>query len=262
MKYINHVTKKIAILLLLLLSLFVPLEYKVYWISIIIIISICTNKNIFICLMYLIVGYVLMPNHLYMKLSYKLIATEKPIVSLMKNKYLDQYLKEEKDDFLIARHICYFKYNDCEYSFVSKNNPFSENIPIYSLKNGNVYHISHDKRSIYRFNKYLSNLDIRNKTIFLPQSKEDLVIYNYSIFKDLVFEDIMKNENKCKLLIYGAQNGWNSYKEELIKQLEKDNNECISNLLDIETPHDEKLINKEESKKDLLLFLKGVKYEI
>ena len=232
------------IFLMIFTTLFLPLQYKLYWLLLCSSILYKLNKKyIFLGI---IISILITPSLMFQNISFY----EYKKINNFEFK-INKYLKEEKDDFLIARYMCYFEYDNCEYSFINKNKP-----AYYNAINGNIYHISYDKRSIYRFNKYLSNLDIRNKTIFLPQSKEDLVIYNYSIFKDLVFEDIMKNENKCKLLIYGAQNGWNSYKEELIKQLEKDNNECISNLLDIETPHDEKLINKEESKKDLLLFLK------
>lgn len=99
---------------------------------------------------------------------------------------------------------------------------------------GNVYKIVKNtgidsKRYKYDYNQAISKKDITLKTIFIPFSKEDFIIYNYYFFRSYALENL--SEKKCKLLFYGTKNGWVEYKNRLLEELKNDkNNLCISDL--------------------------------
>ena len=115
------------------------------------------------------------------------------------------------------------------YSENSYNIDFYGNIHYSDAKNLII-----KNREIYLDNKVWSDISIKNKTIYLPLSKEDIIMYNYSWLKNYALSELKNNSNKCIYLMMGTQNKWSSYRKVLIKELESNNSyQCIKSINDM-----------------------------
>lgn len=107
------------------------------------------------------------------------------------------------------------------------------------------------------------------RTINIPQKKLDFILYGYPLFMNDNLISINNDFNECLYLLYGAQNGWESYRTRLVYKLENDvKMACFNNIgnynyfFDDSNFHiDKKYTNKNEMRSDLILFLKHIKYE-
>lgn len=152
----------------------------------------------------------------------------------------------------ITKSLCYYTQNNCFFYYKEhfKYKAIGSENNIYK----GVLNISdYDKKEKVSMNKYITEKSIFNKVIFIPLSKEDLITYDYVWFKNYALEGLESNENECKLLLYGSQNGWKEYTKRLIKKLEHDtDNKCIKSIESYGYMED----NYDSDKKEMLTFLK------
>lgn len=126
------------------------------------------------------------------------------------------YVAVEINYFLYTQYLAGAKYSQSYYYQLCMF--FENNSCVNIKKNTGRNHYNMQKSN----NWYL-------KSFYIPLSYEDVVIYNYASVKDIVLEHIKTQDNACEILMYGAQNGWDSYRQELVNQLEKNLN-CIISL--------------------------------
>lgn len=93
------------------------------------------------------------------------------------------------------------------------------------FNNGPVYKIDTTDLRLQSNNIELLPLDL--KYLVIPENKQELIILNYQLGRFLNTKNL-----SCLNLFYGAQNKWNSYRDELIDRLKNDKNDiCLDNIL-------------------------------
>lgn len=259
-KNLNKIEMIYAILGVVMLF-FLPLKYKYYWLFLYPLIFIKWSK-IHLMLAF-ILAIIITPNFKYLRVYGEKDFFSSYIVNFLNKNNIEEFNNGNIDKFkefnlIYGKNICYFYYNNCEIDIQKKNGGIY--FPKYQFIDGNITYINYDKRTIYNINNYLSKIDIRNKTIFIPNSAEEIIFYNYKIFKDYALEKINGNLNECELLLYGSQNGWFNYRNKLITKLKNDsNNSCIESLEKDLPKYNILLEEKIKDRNNLINFLENSK---
>lgn len=241
--------KNILIIVLSIIVVLVNLTLGIYvkfiFSSLILLITIFLVKKEKKLIILSLVSIIIMPN-IFRKFNIENLNYDKNGI-IIKEK-----LQKTNDNYYAV--ICPFISNICysvkKYSNVgfgkSLNNEEKEQSNYIDMW-GNIYFQENsNKREKYLDNKAIQQTSFLYKTFFIPTSKEDLIIYNYAMGKNINPEEF---SNNCTLLLYGAQNGWSNYKNELIKQMESKKESCFQNLEGIvqdnygETKNKQKLLN-------------------